>query len=171
MKDKDLAIAYILAILGGPLALHRHYLGKHGSALLQLLLTFTGIGVLWWFIDLFMMPSMVREENFKLDSHRRPVNVYIDGERRYSSNDYDRLNEFKNRVNTKKPKTKEQIERDILNLAKKNNGRLTVTQVAMETDLSLEKAEEHLQNMVKSGYVQLSISDNGVMVYEFLEII
>ena len=60
------SIAYILCILpmfsciGG---LHRFYLGKVGTGLLQLI-TLGGFFV-WQFIDLFLIPSMVDEVNNK----------------------------------------------------------------------------------------------------------
>lgn len=64
MKQKS--VCYILCILfffiglGG---LHRLYLGKTGTGILQLL-TLGGFGI-WQLIDLFLIPSMVDEVNQK----------------------------------------------------------------------------------------------------------
>lgn len=160
---KELWIAYLLAFLFGPFAAHRHYLGRHGTAILQMLLCFTGVGFIWYVIDLFLLPGMVREENLKIESYYRPVNIYLEDERikqKYT-------NEYRN-YNTKR--TKQDIEKQILKLAKNNNGKLTVTHTAMETGLSIEEAEKYLQNMVKSGYVSMNVNDNGVIIYEFLEL-
>ena len=55
MKDKG--TAYLWWLLG----LHRFYLGKPKTALLQFI-TLGGLGI-WWMIDFFTIPSMVKEYN------------------------------------------------------------------------------------------------------------
>ena len=74
---KEVGIAYALLIFLGGLGIHRFYLGRVGSALALLVLWqlgawtwWTGVGlifgaaaVLWWIVDLFVLGSMVREEN------------------------------------------------------------------------------------------------------------
>lgn len=168
-NGKNLGLAYILGLIFPPLALHRHYLGKHGSAIIQMLLwsvsfhsfglghigVFGGIGLIWFIVDMFLLPSMVKEKNRKI-SGAYP-NVYIEN--------------HKNNQFVREVKTEKDIEKDILKLAKKNNGRLTATTTAMETDLSLIEAEEYLQKMVSSGYINMVVSEGGVIIYEFIEYI
>jgi DNA-binding TFAR19-related protein (PDSD5 family) len=174
MNNKDLGLAYILGIICPPIALHRHYLGKHGTAVLQTLLwafsmsTFNmagiwfsgGLGLLWFIIDMFLLPSMVRNKNKQLAFSGRNRNILFDGRDVYIGSSTNNNNEEK----------KESPERQILRTAEKHYGRLTVTQVAMDTDLSLEKAEEELKKMVEKGYVSMDIMDKGYIVYVFNEL-
>lgn len=76
---KDAGIAYLLLILLGGFAAHRFYLGYTGSAITMLLLWWIGwaltifvIGffmvgavVIWWLVDLFIIPGLVRERNMR----------------------------------------------------------------------------------------------------------
>lgn len=58
---KDVGVAYVLWLLLGFVGGHRFYLGKPGSAVFYML---TGGGfVIGWLIDLFTIPSMVRQAN------------------------------------------------------------------------------------------------------------
>ena len=58
--------AYLLALLLGLLSAHRFYLGRPGSAILQILSYFVVIGFFWWVIDLFSIPGMVRAKKARL---------------------------------------------------------------------------------------------------------
>ncbi len=65
---------------------------------------------------------------------------------------------------------KEEKEGEIIRLAQRKKGRLTVTEVAAATSLTLEEAEKILQEMVTRGYVGLKVTNSGILVYEFYEI-
>lgn len=81
-NKKSVVIGYLLLILLGGFGAHRFYLDRAGSgaALLALniasfIMTFVFIGVLgfiavgvWIFIDLFLVPGLVRDYNNKLIS-------------------------------------------------------------------------------------------------------
>ena len=62
--------ALLLCFFMGPLGAHRFYLGRKGSAIAQLLLSLTVVGLVvtlpWAFIDLFLVSGMCREERKKL---------------------------------------------------------------------------------------------------------
>ncbi len=58
----------------------------------------------------------------------------------------------------------------IMRLALDKGGELTVTDVVMATDLSIEKAEEALNNMVDGLRIKMEVRDSGIIVYEFPEI-
>ena len=74
---KEVGIAYLFFLLLGGAGAHRFYLGRTGSAVLLLCLWIGGwllagllIGIpliiaggIWLLVDLFFIPSMVREEN------------------------------------------------------------------------------------------------------------
>jgi TM2 domain-containing membrane protein YozV len=57
-RNKSVAGAYILWFFLGLLGGHRYYLGKVGTGLLMTL-TLGGLG-LWWIVDAFLIPGMVR---------------------------------------------------------------------------------------------------------------
>jgi hypothetical protein len=63
------------------------------------------------------------------------------------------------------------IEARIFRAAYKRKGRLTVSDVVLETDLSIKEAEEVLNRMVDSMHVCMEVGDTGMVVYEFPEII
>ncbi len=59
----------------------------------------------------------------------------------------------------------------LLNAAMREGGKLTVTQAAMVTGYSFEKAEQLLREMVASGYVDVGNEpDSGIIVYYFPEL-
>jgi TM2 domain-containing membrane protein YozV len=57
----NVAVAYLLWFFLGWVSGHRFYLGHWKTALLQILLFFVAIGFVWLFIDLFLIPGMVRD--------------------------------------------------------------------------------------------------------------
>lgn len=71
-------VAYLLLIFLGLFGAHRFYLGRTGSAVAQLLLTISVIGFViswfWVFIDLFLIPGMIRE---KQDAERQRLTVQM----------------------------------------------------------------------------------------------
>ena len=65
----------------------------------------------------------------------------------------------------------EGLQRKILKLAISRDGRLTVTEVASDVNLSLTAAEKILESMDDGFRVRSDISPDGVLYYEFLEIV
>lgn len=79
-QKKSVGVAYLLWFFLGTLGGHRFYVGKKGTAVIQLLLTivgactaFLGIGFaimgcvgLWVLIDAFLLPGIVRGFNLSL---------------------------------------------------------------------------------------------------------
>lgn len=77
---KSNLIGYLLWFFLGGFGAHRFYLGRTGSAIAMLviyivswILTFVAIGALglivigiWWIVDAFLIPGMVRENNESL---------------------------------------------------------------------------------------------------------
>jgi TM2 domain-containing membrane protein YozV len=59
-------LAYFLWFFGGVFSAHRFYMGKPGSAVLQILSYFVLIGIAWWIIDAFRITGMVDERKDRL---------------------------------------------------------------------------------------------------------
>ncbi len=63
---KSAVVAYLLWFFLGIFAAHRFYLGRPLSAILQILSYFILIGFIWWVIDFFLLPGLIRQENDNL---------------------------------------------------------------------------------------------------------
>ena len=63
------------------------------------------------------------------------------------------------------------IQDQIIKLAYRKGGLLTVTDAVAETGLSFKKAEKALNDMVDFSRVNMRVSESGIMVYEFVEIL
>jgi TM2 domain-containing membrane protein YozV len=59
-------LAYFLWFFGGLFSAHRFYIGKPGSAVLQILSYLILIGFAWWIIDAFRISNMVDERKDRL---------------------------------------------------------------------------------------------------------
>lgn len=57
----SVAVAYLLWFFLGLVSAHRFYLGRASSAILQILSYILLIGVIWWIVDAFLIPGMIRE--------------------------------------------------------------------------------------------------------------
>jgi hypothetical protein len=64
----------------------------------------------------------------------------------------------------------EQREREIIRLAQQKRGRLTIPEIAVATSMTTEEADEMMREMTAKGYVDMQVTDSGVIVYEFYEI-
>jgi len=84
-----------------------------------------------------------------------------------------RNSKFFNSINTagytvKKPKD---AEHQIFRLANKLRGRLTVSDIVINTGMGIKDAEETMNKMVDGMRVRMEIDNRGIVVYEFPEII
>lgn len=66
-QGKNMVVAYILWYFLGIFGGHRFYMGKTGSAVAQLILSLTVIGMIvttvWWIVDAFLLHTWVRDHN------------------------------------------------------------------------------------------------------------
>jgi TM2 domain-containing membrane protein YozV len=60
--------AYLLWFFLWWVSAHRFYLGRPGTAILQILSYFILIGFLWAVIDLFLIPGMIRDKQNEVRS-------------------------------------------------------------------------------------------------------
>jgi TM2 domain-containing membrane protein YozV len=158
--SKGLSFLLWLSCLFGICGIHRFYLGRPGSGILYLL-TFGlfGVGQL---VDLFLLPGMVDEANTKTAAlqalHEKrmlggfqPIPLA--------------LPPMRGLVEVDSP---EKLRIKLVQAAAQYGGKLSVTQGVMATGKSFEDIERALDDMVKSGYVDVTNDENtGVVVYNF----
>lgn len=58
---------------------------------------------------------------------------------------------------------------EVLKIARLQGGRLTPALVAVDTTLSVEEAEQTLDEMVRGGYATMAVAEDGRVEYEFRE--
>lgn len=63
--------------------------------------------------------------------------------------------------------SQDEIERNLLHMAASSNGRLTITQVTMNSPLNSNDAKENLDRMVDNGMANLDVDSNGMISYIF----
>ncbi len=68
-EAKSVGAAYLLWLFLWFISGHRFYLGRPGSAILQILTYFILIGFIWLLVDAFLIPGMVQQQ--KDDVRRR----------------------------------------------------------------------------------------------------
>lgn len=134
----------------GLAGLHRFYLGKPISGIVFLLTGgLFGIGTLY---DAFTMSAQVREAEIE-DRLARPIG-------------YDDEGDYVIRVSRgDRPREPEDLEHIILRTAKESGGVVSPTQIALEARVSADEAKEQLENMVRSGFVELKVKKSGHIVY------
>jgi len=59
----------------------------------------------------------------------------------------------------------------VICLAQERGGRLTVVEAAADTGLTVEEVEDILKRMADGGYVEIEVTDSGLMVYRFPELL
>ena len=61
-------------------------------------------------------------------------------------------------------------EKEILKLAKKKQGELTIAEIVAETSMNSEEADEIMREFVVKQYVDMKITNEGAIIYEFFEV-
>lgn len=63
--------------------------------------------------------------------------------------------------------TEQAMERRVLQIASELGGKVTPSEVALKTHITLDKANELLQSMQEGGYAELEITQSGAIIYYF----
>ena len=140
-------IAYVLWLVGGfgVLGLHRFYMRKVPTGVLWILTG--GLAFMGSLYDFFTMGRQIDEANRQngwLAAPGTPVQVTLQRE-------------------------KEPLERTILQLAKRNQGRVTPAEVAASSDWNLDQAQKKLDELVRKRVCELRVLQSGTVVYHFAE--
>lgn len=158
MESKQTGTGYLLLGLSvfGVAGIHRFYLGRPVSGLLWFL-TFGLFGV-GSFVDLFLLPSMVREENLRLGVADLQTRLLASGSSELPAALVAAPPSF---VPNQTP------EQSILHAAKASDGCLTVAGASLVTGLPLRKAEKMLERLVKNGHAERDVNEEGARLYVF----
>ncbi len=70
-------VAYLLWLFTWFVSGHRFYLGRPGTAILQILSYFVVIGFVWVLIDAFLIPAMIRERRNDI---RQRISLQMSGQ-------------------------------------------------------------------------------------------
>jgi predicted transcriptional regulator len=156
----SLGIAYLLWLISGcgALGFHRFYLGKIPTGLLWM---FTGgLGMFGSVYDFLTLPGQVREANIKNALYDRRAQQPAERQENWRY-----ANDAQYKVVNGKNKEKESPERVILKLAKENSGILTVSEVALGANITIDEAKKILDTLVTKGFAELRVRKSGSLVY------
>ena len=64
-----------------------------------------------------------------------------------------------------------ETERQILRAARDSGGRLTATEVALQTKLTIKEAQGALEKLSREGHAVMNVTDNGIVEFEFPELV
>jgi TM2 domain-containing membrane protein YozV len=161
--SKGMAFLLWLTWLFGVCGLHRFYLGRPLSGFLYLCtFGFLGIGQV---VDLFLMQGMVEEANTKHQALQALAEKRALRALGYRSHLALLSAPAAALVEADSP---EKFRVKLVQAAARYNGKLSVTQGVMATGKTFEEVEQALDEMVRSGYVDVTNDENtGVVVYNF----
>jgi hypothetical protein len=127
-----------------------------------------GLGTIGAIYDFFTLPGQVREANIRraLEGGAAPWFSRPGVRGQEPAGEGWR---YANDTETRVVREKESLERCILRLAKENKGILTVSEVALGADVSLEDAKKALETLVKRGFAELRVRKSGTLVYTLPE--
>lgn len=161
-NSKGMAFLLWLPCLFFVCGIHRFYLGRPLSGLLYLL-TFGlfGVGQL---VDLLLLPGMVEEANTK----NAALQALAEKRALRAAGMHPHLALPPGPMALVEVESPEKFRVKLLQAAAQYGGKLSVTQGVMATGKTFEEVEHVLDDMVKSGYVDVTNDDNtGVVVYNF----
>lgn len=169
MEPRNPGMAYLLLAMSmfGVAGLHRFYLGRPFTGLLWLITWgLFGVGTL---ADLFYVPLMTESENRRLGLDSQGRALPTPGPHRAALPRPEPSPTELAVVNHAPPLRPPavSVEQAILQLAKENDGGVTVAMVALATGLSLRRAERELGKLVKQGYAERDVTTEGAFLYVF----
>ncbi len=76
------------------------------------------------------------------------------------------LRKSRGKIRSQHKLSAEEKQKIILQVAKKNNGRVTPIDVAADSPVSIKEAEEILKEWSSNGYAEMKVSDSGMIIYQ-----
>jgi TM2 domain-containing membrane protein YozV len=151
---KETGIAYLLwaGCFFGACGLQRFYTGRIGTGLLYLF-TFGLLGV-GQFVDLFLIPAMVRDANNRLLLQGLAPEALAAGA--LAALPGKRL-----------PRTTEEVQVALVQAAEKHGGKLTVAEAVAETSRGFKEVKRQLDEMAVNGFIELDSEEDGTTFYRF----
>ncbi len=61
----------------------------------------------------------------------------------------------------------EKTEREILKMIARKNGRITPEEIAVNSDMTIDEAKDHLERLCENGAGELQVTESGRLVYVF----
>jgi hypothetical protein len=61
-------------------------------------------------------------------------------------------------------------EKEVIRLAQQKGGHLSIPEIVAGTSMSTVEADQIMREMTEKGYVDMQVTDSGVIIYEFYEI-
>lgn len=146
-------LAYILWFLSGfgALGFHRFYLNKVPTGILWFLTG--GLFMVGSIYDLITLPAQVQEANLR-QQYRDALFYNKQMQQSVPRSVGGKL-------------SKDSIEQIILRTAKRNNGVVSPSEIALEAGIPIEKARKHLEDLAENGYADLRVTKAGVIVFVF----
>ena len=136
-----------------------YYIGNDEKGAVLGFFFFNGGGMFIWIIPFILIGLLIR-----VVYHRtRPKRL----------DEYDpEEGSYPGRVEAPEKKHKEEaIESRIFKLANRLKGRITLSDIVLETGLGMKSAERVIEDMLDNLHVTMEVDDSGMVFYEFPEII
>ncbi len=129
---------------------------------------FVGMMFLGWlpFLLLFLFIVAIRGVLRALGIFRKRPYERMDERRIHGAFDPFGFEEFEPPVGSQSS-----LESKIFRLAARQAGRVTVSDVVIETEMSVKEAEDFMDRMVDGTHVRMEVTDEGQVFYEFPELI
>ena len=115
--------------------------------------------------DFFTLSYQVREANIRRELLDQ--SFYRQRSSRASGNtgNWRYANDAAYKVVNEKKNAKDHPEKIILRLAKDNNGVISVSDLALGADISIEEAKKSLDALVAKGFAELRVRKSGTLAY------
>ena len=175
-------LAYILWLVGGLLGAHRFFLGFVWTGIIWLLTG--GLFGIGWIIDFFRIPYLTKlsillknattpRNGYHVRRFRRFKRYYPNGrvvEDVIETQGMEDISDFIHPENETYYSSTTFSEREILKAAIQLGGIVTPVMIAAKVPVSIEDAEKVLETLVKKGYANYIISQDGVKYYKIIGI-
>jgi TM2 domain-containing membrane protein YozV len=161
----SLGIAYLLWVLSGfgVFGFHRFYLGKIPTGLLWMCTG--GLGGIGSIYDLLTLPRQVQDANMRKNFQAQFYASHAQSAYAPRGGGWRTVDDGDVRI----VRDNESAEKQILRLAKKRGGILSPSEVALESDISIDQAKKELEELVSKGVAEIRVRSSGTIVYAFPE--